>query len=237
MVALQMLTSMATRAVLEELAAPGVLAGLPPVELESAGGVVVAERIRSGESADLVVLAADAIHRLVDEGHVRPSVVALFTAEAVLAVPTGAPEPPLTSAQDLREALEAAAAIGYSTGPSGDGLLRLFEQWGLADTLRDRLVRAQPGVPVGALVAQRQVTLGVQQRSELQGLDGVQVVGPLPGDAAIRTTFTGGVLTASKRPEDGASALQHLGHLAGTDLAGSGLVDLVRRHGMEPSTP
>lgn len=229
---LLMLTSMATRAVLDELVATGTIPRLPAVEVESGGGVAVADRIRSGERADLVVLAEGAMYRLVEEGHVRPTLVPLFTAEAVLAVPTGAPEPELTSVDDLRDALAHADSIGYSTGPSGDGVMRMLEQWELADTVSDRLVQALPGVSVGALVAEREVTLGIQQRSELQGLDGVHVVGPLPGDAAIRTTFVGGVLTSSTRPETSAAALERLARLADPSLA-----DLVRGHGMEPGTP
>lgn len=230
MASLLMLTSMATRAVLGELVAPGTIPGLPDVEIESGGGVVVADRVRSGERADVVVLAEGAVRRLVEDGHVRPALVPLVTAEAVLAVPAGAPEPDLASVESLRGALEHADSIGYSTGPSGDGLMRLLVQWGLAETLADRLVRARPGVPVGSLVAEREVTLGIQQRSELQGLNGVHVVGPLPQDAAIRTTFVAGVLTSSTQPEAAAAALERLGR-----FAHPGLPDLVRRYGMEPA--
>ena len=50
-------------------------------------------------------------------------------------------------------AVLAAPRIGYSTGPSGVQLARLFERWGIADQIRDRIVTAPPGVPVGSLVA------------------------------------------------------------------------------------
>ena len=60
---------------------------------------------------------------------------------------------------------EAAASIGYSTGPSGIALKRLFERWGIADEIEQRLVQAPPGVPVGTLVARGEVELGFQQLS------------------------------------------------------------------------
>ena len=50
-----------------------------------------------------------------------------------------------------------------------------------------------PGTPVGRLIAQGQVALGFQQRSEMVGLPGVHVLGPLPEPVAYTTTFSAGI--------------------------------------------
>jgi molybdate transport system substrate-binding protein len=67
--------------------------------------------------------------------------------------------------------------------------------------VRARLVQAPPGVPVGSLVAKGEVDLGFQQLAELIHLDGIDVVGPLPPEIQIITTFSGGVATSCTRPD------------------------------------
>jgi molybdate transport system substrate-binding protein len=121
----------------------------------------------------------------------------------------------------------AAPTVGYSTGPSGVALLQLFERWGIAQVLQGRLVQAQPGVPVGALVARGEVALGFQQRSELIHVEGITILGAMPEGAAIDTTFSGAVCTASIQA---AAARELLAFMAGPDAA-----EAKRRHGMEPA--
>lgn len=226
-----MLTSKATSELLTALAVPGVLSGLSAVDVQSAGGVVVADRVCDGEVADIVVLADGAIERLADGGLVQRPAVPLFESEVVVAVAEGSPFIDVSTSSALRQAFSEAAAIGYSTGPSGDGLLALIESWGLTAQLADRLVRAPAGTPVATLLALGRASIGVQQRSELAGAPGVTVVGALPDDIAIRTVFTGAVLKTSSDP-DGAAAV--LARLTETDQT---LTQLVRHHGMEPHQP
>jgi molybdate transport system substrate-binding protein len=142
-------------------------------------------------------------------------------------VRAGAPRPDIASEDALRDAVLAARRIGYSTGPSGAQLLQLFERWGLAATLRERLVQAPPGVPVGALVATGEVELGFQQLSELLPLAGITVLGPMPPAVRIDTTFSAGLCRRSTQ----AQAVQALiGFLASPSAA-----EAKRRHGMAPA--
>jgi molybdate transport system substrate-binding protein len=52
-----------------------------------------------------------------------------------MAVAAGAARPDVTGESAIRDALLRARSIGYSTGPSGAHLLRLFERWGIAETI------------------------------------------------------------------------------------------------------
>jgi molybdate transport system substrate-binding protein len=76
-------------------------------------------------------------------------------------------------------------------------LAKLFERWGIEQQIASRIVQAPPGVPVGSLVAKGEVELGFQQLSELIHLDGISIVGPLPAEIQITTTFSAGVCTAA----------------------------------------
>jgi len=217
---LHVLSSMATRALLAELAADWPA----PVRVESVGGVDAARRVAAGEPFDVVVLASDAIDRLIAAGHLAAgSKVDLVRCDVAIAVPSGSPRPSVANEAGLRAAAEAAGCIALSTGPSGVALTRLLEGWGLAD----RLVQAPPGVPVGRLLAQGDAALGFQQLSELIGLPGIDVLGTMPPGLEIVTTFSAARGVADRDKVDAERLLSHW-RSATTD-------ETKQRHGMMPA--
>lgn len=224
----RVISSMATRHVLGDLA--GLFRQRFPYEvtIESVGGVVAAQRVRDGAPFDVAVLAADAIDRLAGEGRVLAARrVAVLRSGIAVAVRAGAPRPDIGSEAALRGAVAAARTIGYSTGPSGAHLQQLFERWGMADALRARTVGAPPGVPVAALIADGRVELGFQQLSEMIHEPGIDVLGPLPADLQAMTVFAAAPVATAP-------------HTAGTDawlafLADPETAPIKRRHGTEPA--
>jgi molybdate transport system substrate-binding protein len=222
------ISSMATKALLLDLAAAFTQRTGVAVTIESVGGVDAAKRVQAGEAFDVVVLAADAIDKLVAGKRVLAAgKVNLVHSGVAVAVRRGAARPDISSEEAVKSAVLAAPTLGYSTGPSGVQLAKLFERWGIAQAIAPRLVQAPPGVPVGALVARGEVALGFQQLSELMHLEGIAVVGPLPPAIQITTTFAAGVCSASTQA-DAARAL--LSFFASPDAA-----DAKRRQGMDPA--
>ncbi|MCS7100142.1 MAG: substrate-binding domain-containing protein, partial [Burkholderiaceae bacterium] len=125
------ISSMATRHLLAELAQTYRAERGVPVRIESVGGVDAARRVAAGEPFDFAVLASDAIDRLIAAGHLVPaSRTDVVRSPVAVAVRSGAARPDIGSEAALRATVLAARAIGYSTGPSGNGLLALFERWG-----------------------------------------------------------------------------------------------------------
>ncbi|WP_420176742.1 substrate-binding domain-containing protein [Luteococcus sp. OSA5] len=228
------LGSMATRHLLAEMEGLAAASGVAAVRFSAGGGVEVAERIRQREQADVVVLAARAVEELADQGHllaetVRPA----FVSEAVIGVPSGSDASVPTDTGQLRQLLLDASSIGYSTGPSGKAFLSLVEELGLTRQLDGRLEQARPGHPVGGMVAQGQIDVGIQQLSEMAGLAGVTVLGPLPEPHRITSVFVAAVAATSRRREQATELVEF--------ITSPSHRELVEGHGMslaaqDPST-
>jgi molybdate transport system substrate-binding protein len=226
---LKLISSMATRQLLGDLAAQWQHMSGVGVVIESVGGVDAARRVQEGEAFDGVVLALEAIDKLVMAGCVvAGSRVDLVESSVAVAVKAGSSLPDISTEAALRTAVAAAPTIGYSTGPSGVALGKLFDKWSMAGDLQNRLVQAPPGVPVGTLVAHGQVVLGFQQLSELMYLDGITVVGTLPDEVAISTIFSAGVCSVCSQPQELA---RFFAFMASREVA-----DVKQKHGMHPIT-
>jgi molybdate transport system substrate-binding protein len=221
---LKLVSSMATRELLAALCVQYERNTGQRVALESAGGVDVASRVSAGEQLDLVVLASNAIEKLIAEGRIAGGRVDLVRSGVAIAVRADAPQRSIATEEDVKALVVAAPSLSYSTGPSGVYLEKLFARWGILEQIRPRIVVPPPGIPVGTLVADGTAALGFQQLSELMNVKGIAVLGPLPDSIQSVTVFSGGVSASSGAP-DAARAL--LAYLASPQVA-----SLKQQHGM-----
>ena len=215
---------MATRRLLADLVAQFGTTCPTAVAVESVGGVDAAKRVRAGETFDIVVLASDVIDQLLAEARLVGARVDIATSATAVAVPAGATRPDISSADAVKRAVLDASSVGYSTGPSGTHIARLFDRWGITEAIASRIVVPPPGVAVGTLVARGELALGFQQLSELAPLTGVDVVGLLPPDIQALTVFSGGVAATCTARDTARQVLEFLGGPAGAEIK--------RRHGM-----
>jgi molybdate transport system substrate-binding protein len=223
---LKLISSMATREVLTELAARFERDTNQKVATEAAGGVDVAKRVQNGEAVDIVVLASNAIDKLIADGKVLAgSRVDLVRSGVSIAVRAGAARPDVSSEDTVKRAVLNAKTVSYSTGPSGVYLEKMFARWGILEDIRSRIVVPPPGKPVGSLVAEGTVELGFQQSSELINLAGIDVLGPLPPAIQTITIFSGGVAAISAHADSARAVLEF--------MASPGAADAKQRHGMD----
>ena len=224
---LKLLSSMAVREVLAELVRDFTAQTGQPVVAAAAGGVEVAKRIQGGEAADVVVLSDTAIDKLIAAAQLRPGRLDLVKSGVAIAVRSGAQQPDISTEMAVKAAVTDATSLSYSTGPSGVYLEKLFERWGILETLRPRIVVPPPGIPVGSLVADGRAALGFQQLSELLNVAGINVLGPLPAAIQTITTFAAGISVRCEQPQRAARLLDFLCRPAATGVK--------QRYGMEPA--
>ena len=119
-----------------------------------AGTADILKRMKAGESADLVVVAASTLDELTQLGRIVPgSRVDIARSGIGAAVRKGAPKPDIGSRDALKRALLSAKSIAYSSGPSGVYLAGLFRRMGIAEELKPKLKQVPPGAIAGEVVA------------------------------------------------------------------------------------
>lgn len=222
------ISSMAMRPVLTQLAALWAQrsGGSGGLDLEAVGGVEAARRVQAGEAFDVVFLASQAIDKLAASGQLDArSKRDLAHSGVAVAVQAGAPWPDVSTPEAVRLAVLGAPSLSYSTGPSGVALQALFEGWGIFEAVKARIQVPPPGTPVGALLAQGAVALGFQQHSELMGLAGIAVLGPLPPEIQIKTTFSAACCAHSSQTHAVQALLEF--------MTGPEAAAVIRQHGMD----
>ncbi|TPG48154.1 ABC transporter substrate-binding protein [Roseomonas nepalensis] len=212
-----------------------VVAAAPDWERETGHRLVVdndtagalARRVTAGESFDLLVVPPAQMAALARAGRVAEGAVPLARVGIGVAVRQGAPRPDIGTVEALRAAILAAPRLAYidpaSGGSSGTHVAWLLGRLGVAEAMRGRSVL----VP-GGLVAERLVDgsadFAIHQISEILPVAGAALVGPLPAEVQLYTTYAGALA-----PNAGEAARGFLARLSGE--AGRAVL---RARGMEP---
>ncbi len=159
-------------------------------------------RLRRGESLDVVVMVDSGLDGLIQSGLVdAASKVQLARSLIAVAVKAGAPRPDISSADAVRKTLLAAKSIAYSDSASGNYLQStLFPKMGIAEAVRDRS-RMIASEPVGQVVARGEAEIGFQQMAELLPVKGIDIVGPLPESIQLVTPYSTGKVSATTHAE------------------------------------
>ena len=191
------------------------------------GTLGVQQRIAAGESYDVIIMIDSAIDEYIRAGKVVPgSRVDIARATIGIGVRAGSPQPDIGSVESLKRALLAANTIGYSTGPSGDYVIEMFEKLDIADAIRAKLRQAPTTMLVADIIASGEAEIGFQQANELSHAQGVEYLGPLPLELQETTWRSGGIMTGSRAPEAGKQLLEF--------MSGPSAAAVIRKHGLEP---
>ena len=154
------------------------------------------ERIKNGETADLVILSESAIAELAKLGFVVPDSIAdLGRTVTGVVVREGAPEPDISTPEAFRQALLNARSVAYTDpkagGSGGIMFSALLQKLGIADEINKKALLGKGGHDVATSIAEGRAELGTTFISEVLPVKGAKVAGPLPGELHNANTYTG----------------------------------------------
>lgn len=208
---IKVFTSNSTRSVLDALVPAFEGANGCKVSITADPAKLMMERIKGGETADVVILGTAAIGELAQAGLVVPKSRRPFARCRVgVAVLKGAPKPDISTVDAFKRALLAAKSICHTEhGASGMYVPVLLERLGILDRMKPKIV-TRPGGYIARVVVEGKAELAIQQIVELLSVPGVDLVGPIPDEVQKTFETSAGIFAASKLPDLGDALLKAL---------------------------
>jgi molybdate transport system substrate-binding protein len=179
------------------------------VEFSFAVTKALDERLRAGETPDVLVLPTNVLDGYQKDGLARAEGRAVFGIVSInVVVRKGAPIPDISTTEKVKQTLLASRSIALAAPgltPSGIHLAKVFDRLGWTEALKHKLVHRaalQGGVE---LVASGEVELGLYPKSEVVTFDSLTIVGPLPPDIQLNTIYGAAVTAKATAPDAGAA--------------------------------
>jgi molybdate transport system substrate-binding protein len=185
-------------------------------------------RIKSGELADLLMMAGAELDKLIEQGFAVPgSRIDLVHSKIGMVVKAGERKPDISTKAAFEKTLIEAKSIGYSASASGVHLAKeVFPKIGAEGQIMKKakeIVKDR----VATWVARGDLEIGFQQVSELLTIKGVDFVGTIPEPYQKVTIFSVGVAKVSKE----SAAAQQLIKF----LTSPGVYPIIEKQGLEPA--
>jgi molybdate transport system substrate-binding protein len=197
-------------------AAQGLVGSLVPqfkaltgLGIEGEFGAVgaMADKLRKGTAADIVILTAALIGTLAHENLVvSASVADIGLVETAVAVRAGDPSVTVNDAANLRAALLAADAIfvpDTKASTAGIHVAKVLQQLGIADEVAARLKIHPNGATAMRHLAESDALkpIGCTQSTEIISTAGVVLSGSLPPGCELSTMYTAAVAAKAANAE------------------------------------
>jgi molybdate transport system substrate-binding protein len=204
----RVLSAGAAKAVVQSLGQSfGDAAGVSVTATFDAAGAIRAQFLRD-RRCDVVILPTPMQDALAAEGIVEAcSVKPLGRVDTCVAVPRGAPWPPIGSAQELRSALLRAPALycpDVERSTAGIHFMKMLVAMAIDTNVRANVRAYANGAAAMTALAAADApagALGCTQATEILYTDGVSLVGPLPAPFELATIYSVAVSAAAANRE------------------------------------
>ena len=175
----------------------------------------IAQRIKDGYVADVLIAPPSALDGFVKDGKVAAEGrVPVGKVGAGVTVRTGATPPNVSTTAALKEALLKADSLVFNTASTGLYLEKLFEKLGIADQIKAKSARYPNGEAVMEHVIKgkgNEIGFGAITEIKLYETKGLKLVGPLPADVQNYTNYSAAILGTTTSPDLGRQFLAFLG--------------------------
>jgi molybdate transport system substrate-binding protein len=182
-----------------------------------------AKRINAGEPFDLVFAPPPSLDALIKDRKLDPDTrTVLVSSDVGVGVRAGTPKPNIDTVEAFKQTLLAAKSITYL---AVSAVPQMLERIGIADAIKPKAVI--PDDDIGSeLVAKGEVELVIVVITQILTTPGVDLVGPLPSEIRITSSFGGAVSANTKAPDAARNLMQF--------LKTADTVKVIRAQGMNP---
>jgi 4-carboxymuconolactone decarboxylase len=225
---LTILSSNATKALIEELGPEFEKSTGQKVTVKFDNSAALKARINKGEVFDVIVATASVISDLGVGGKVAAaSRKDIARAGVGMAIHPMATKPDISSLDTLKGALITTRSITYvEQGATAVVLRSIFAKLGLTELMNAKTVYSDSAAHA---VADKKAELGFTQISEILNVPGARFAAPLPPEVQVYTTFAAGISANSASAE---GARRFIAFLGGPQAA-----PVIARTGMEVIPP
>ena len=200
----------AMRAVLQELTPAFEKSSGHKLVIEYATAGKVEEKVAADEEIDVAILSKPRIDKLVSKAKIVGGTATMLARVPIgLAVKKGAPRPDISSVEAFKRTLLNAKSIAY-IDPAGGAdaqlhLVQVLDKLGIAAELKPKTKLISPGTlegnPLAEAVKRGDAEIGMGPMGTLVGVDGIDVVGPLPAELqSPNLVFLAASPTVSEQP-------------------------------------
>ena len=169
-------------------------------------GMAFANRINAGEPFDLIFAPPGNLDAYIKGGKLDPATrTVLVSSDVGVGVRVGAPKPDISTVEAFKQAL--LSQIGrYLPVP---GVPQMLERIGIANAIKSKAVI--PNDDIGSeLVAKGEVELVIVVMTQILTTPGVELVGLLPAELRLTTSFGGAVSASTKAADAGRDLINFL---------------------------
>jgi molybdate transport system substrate-binding protein len=153
------------------------------VEFAFAPSPVIHKRIMDGESADVVIVQPNDLVELAAKGKVDPGDHPAFGRVGIgLAARAEAPARDIKTADALKQVLLRADTIVFNTVASGNQFAKVLERLGIAEEVKAKLVRTEPGKMYEPVLNGTGDDLAAGTTSQIRADKRLKLLGPLPAE-------------------------------------------------------
>lgn len=170
-------------------------------------------KLRAGEKADIILVAAQAMDALQKENRIVPGTrVDLGRALMAVAVRADAPPMDLSSGAAFRRALLEAKKVALTDpaagGTAGVYMEAILERFDITEEMRPKIIYRTQGSFVTEAVVNGEADLAVTFTSEIVSNKGAKIAGLLPDDVQMPTNYAAGIPVGAPSPDAAKAFLQ-----------------------------
>ena len=185
--------------------------------------------ILNGTSFDVAVLTAAVIDKLIMQGRLIGATRTVVAVSAAgLAVRKGAAKPDISTVELFKRTLLNASSITFAEqGGTGAYLKTLFLRLGIADAVMGKLRSLRLNQGPAEAVANGEAEIGLTQISEILPYAGAELVGPLPSEVQLFTTYVSAVVVGTSHVDAAADLIKF--------ITAPAVAPVLRAKGLDPA--